>query len=214
MTNTYAKYCPNVFVAKCDSPHEKGEIIEVETRHGKVNECVVHNLILQKGEYYYYSITRADGFNLQERSARKADKYRTAQQNALARAEQQYERSNEGREFLALSEPIKIGHHSEKRHRALIERTNRAFGKYVEEKDKAQEHSEKAEAWNGRTGDINLSMPESLEYYEKQLTQATERHEGLKSGKYPREHSFSLTYAKKEVNELTKKVELAKRLWG
>lgn len=57
-------------------------------------------------------------------------------------------------------------------------------------------------------------MPESLEFYEYQLEEAKEYHEGLKSGKYKREHSFSLTYAKKKVNELNKKVELAKRLWG
>ena len=25
--NTYAKYCPNVFVAKCTERHEKGDII-------------------------------------------------------------------------------------------------------------------------------------------------------------------------------------------
>jgi len=40
------------------------------------------------------------------------------------------------------------------------------------------------------------------------------KHEGLKNGTIERSHSFSLTYAKKEVNELEKKVELAKKLWG
>lgn len=34
------------------------------------------------------------------------------------------------------------------------------------------------------------------------------------NGKYPREHAYTLTYAKKEVNELQKKYELAKKLWG
>lgn len=27
--NTYYKFCPNVFLAKCDEKHEKGEVIEV-----------------------------------------------------------------------------------------------------------------------------------------------------------------------------------------
>lgn len=27
--NTYAKYCPNVYLAKCEEKHEKGDIIEV-----------------------------------------------------------------------------------------------------------------------------------------------------------------------------------------
>ena len=30
--NTYQKYCPNVFVAKCDEKHDKGEIITVTTK--------------------------------------------------------------------------------------------------------------------------------------------------------------------------------------
>jgi len=33
--NTYTKYCPNVFVAKCTRQHEKGEIITIETKYGK-----------------------------------------------------------------------------------------------------------------------------------------------------------------------------------
>ena len=57
-------------------------------------------------------------------------------------------------------------------------------------------------------------MPESLEYFEYKLEEKKEYHEGLKSGKYPRDHSFTLTYAKKELNELQKKVDLAKRLWA
>ena len=37
---------------------------------------------------------------------------------------------------------------------------------------------------------------------------------GLKSGKFPREHSFSLPYAKKAVNEVQKNYDRAKKLWG
>jgi hypothetical protein len=40
-------------------------------------------------------------------------------------------------------------------------------------------------------------MPESLEYYEYELEKLKARHEGLKNGTIQREHSFSLTYAKK-----------------
>jgi hypothetical protein len=56
-------------------------------------------------------------------------------------------------------------------------------------------------------------MPESVDYYEHKLAAAKEYHEGLKSGKYPREHSYSLTYAKKAVNEAQKNFDLAKILW-
>lgn len=87
------------------------------------------------------------------------------------------------------------------------------MGKSVEFSKKADEHESKAEYWARKANDINLSMPESLEFYIHQLEKAKEYHEGLKSGKYERKHSFSLTYAKKEVNELEKKIVLARKLW-
>jgi len=37
-TATYTKYCPNVWLAKCEERHEKGDIINVTTRYGKENE--------------------------------------------------------------------------------------------------------------------------------------------------------------------------------
>lgn len=72
--NTYAKYCPNVYVAKCDGQHEKGEVITVQTKYGKENECVVHNLVANKDGFFYYSIIRADGYNTQERARMKAER--------------------------------------------------------------------------------------------------------------------------------------------
>lgn len=64
--NTYYKFCPNVFLAKCDAKHEKGETILVTTKYGKENESIVFNLIFERDGFFYYSIVRADGFNVQE----------------------------------------------------------------------------------------------------------------------------------------------------
>lgn len=212
--NTYAKYCPNVFLAKCEEQYQKGDIITVTTKYGKENECEVHNLILVKDGFYYYSITRTDGFNSQERAKRKAERLESAANRAENISNQYYEASNEGKEFLSLGEPIKVGHHSEKRHRALIEGNWNRMAKSVEFSDKAKEYKERAEYWKALEGKIDLSMPESIEYFEYKLEEAKERYEGLKSGRIERDHSFSLTYAKKEVNELGKKLEIAKKLWG
>ena len=211
--NTYAKYCPNVWVAKCPEQHAKGEIIPVTTQYGKVNESIVFNLVGQKDGFYYYSIVRADGYNVQERAKAKAERYQQWAASAEKKSDQYYQASQEGREFLSLGEPIKVGHHSEKRHRALIERNWNRMGKSVEMMGKAGQHNSKAEYWKSRENDINLSMPESVEYYEHKLEQAKEYHEGVKSGKYPREHSFTLTYAKKAVNEAEKNLKTAKKLW-
>ena len=71
--NTYAKYTANVFVAKCTEKHEKGETIILETKYGKEHECIVFNLVASKEDFYYYSIVRADGFNVQEFAKKKLD---------------------------------------------------------------------------------------------------------------------------------------------
>lgn len=212
--NTYAKYCPNVFVAKCTEPHEKGETIPVTTRYSKVNDCIVFNLLLVKDGFYYYSIVRSDGFNSQEWAKRRAERHLKSSTIAEKKSNQYYEKSNQHSEFLKLGEPIKIGHHSENRHRRIIEQANNNIRKSVEFIDKSKEYKDRADYWQSRANDINLSMPESLEYFEYKLEEAKMKHQGLKSGKIERLHSFSLTYAKKEVNEMQKKLDIAKKLWG
>lgn len=211
--NIYYKFCPNVFLAKCDAKHEKGETIEVTTKYGNENECIVFNLIFERDGFYYYSIVRADGFNMQEWAKQKAERRRQWAASAAHKSGEYFAKSNKDKDFLSLGEPIKVGHHSERRHRKAIEDAWNNMGKSVEYSEKAEQHLSKAEYWDKRANDINLSMPESVEYYEHKLEQATEYHAGLKSGKYPRSHSYSLTYAKKAVNDAQKNFDMAKRLW-
>lgn len=212
--NTYVKFAPNVFIAKCTDRHTKGDKIMLTTKHGKEHECIVFNCLGFKDGFSFYSIVRADGYNVQERAKAKAERYLKWSASATKKSDEYYEASKEGKDFLALAEPIKIGHHSENRHRALIERNHNRMRKSIENLDKSEAHESKSEYWASRANDINLSMPESLEYFEYKFEEAKEKHEGLKSGKYERSHSFSLTYAKKELNEIGKKLELAKRLWA
>jgi hypothetical protein len=213
--NTYAKYTTNVFVAKCPEQHEKGETIEVTTKYGKENECIVFNLVHRDKEgNFYYSIVRSDGFNMQEYAKVKAERYQKWADARERKSDEYYQASKEGKDFLVLAEPIKIGHHSEKRHRALIDRNWNRMAKSVEESKKAELHESKANYWERKANEINLSMPESIEYWEYKFEEAKEYHEGLKSGKYERSHSYSLTYAKKSVNEAKKNLETAKKLWS
>lgn len=209
--NKFKKYCPNVWVAECDEEYEKGDIIELETKYGKTVECEVYNSIAEANGKYYYSIVR-----LEEKTyaQRKAERYSNSAQNHAAKSTERFNASNEGREFLSLGEPIKVGHHSEQRHRALIERNWKRMEKGVEFAEKAREAERKAEYWENKADEITLAMPESLEYFEYKLEKATAYHKGLKDGSIERTHSYSLTYAKKDVNELKKKVETAKLLWG
>lgn len=211
--NTYYKFCPNVFLAKCDAKHEKGEVINVTTKYGKENESIVFNLMFERDGFYYYSIVRADGFNAQEWAKQRAERRRAWAESAERKSKEYFDKSNKDRDFLSLAEPIKVGHHSEKRHRKAIEDAWNNTSKAVAFSDKATEHESKAEYWDKRANTINLSMPESVDFYEHKLEVAKEYHEGVKSGKYPREHAYTLTYAKKAVNEAQKNFDLAKKLW-
>lgn len=212
--NTYSKYCPNVFVAKCSEEHEKGSTITLTTKYGKEHDCIVFNLVSKKDGYFFYSIVRADGFNVQEWAKRKAEKLQNAAFRAKKKSDEKWEAASEGKDFLVLAEPIKIGHHSEKRHRALIQRNHDRMNKSMELLKEAERYDSRADYWEKKAETINLSMPESLEYFEYRLQQAIEYHQGLKDGKIERSHSFSLTYANKEVKELKKKVVVATALWG
>ncbi len=212
--NTYAKYCPNVFLAKCEEQHEKGDIINVTTKYGKENECEVHNLVMEKGGFFYYSITRTDGWNIQERAKAKAERYANAAANASAKADHYYERSMKDHDWLSLGEPIHVGHHSEKRHRKALDDAWNNTGKMVEQMRKSEAFSDKAEAWESHAEDINLSMPESVEYYKNMAEKTAKYHADMKDGIIPRSHSYSLTYAKKNANEAAKNYEIAKKLWA
>lgn len=212
--NTYSKFVPNVFLAKCEEPHQKGETIIVETKYRKENESIIFNLVYEKDGFYYYSIVRADGFNVQEWAKNRAERRNKWASSAEKKSSQYYNTSKKDADFLSLGEPIKIGHHSESRHRRIIEQANSNMRKCVELSDKAEEHERIAQYWEKRAKSINLSMPESIDYFAHKLEIAKEYHEGVKSGKYSREHAYTLTYAKKEVNEAQKNYDLAIKLWG
>ena len=84
----------------------------------------------------------------------------------------------------------------------------------MDEVAKAQQHEYKAAYWESRKNDIDLSMPEFVEFFIYELEKAEALQTGLKNGTVPRLHSFSLPYATKAVKELKAKVELARKLWS
>ena len=212
--NTYHKFCPNVFLAKCPERHETGETIDVTSKYRKDNESIVFNLVFERDGFFFYSIVRADGFNTQEWAKRKADRYSERATTATKKSTDHFNASNKHSDFLSLGEPIKVGHHSERRHRKMLNDANHNMGKCCEYSAKADSLESKAEYWKGKENTINLSMPESIDYYGYKLEVVKEYHEGVKSGKYPREHSYTLTYAKKAVNDAQKNLDIAIKLWG
>lgn len=212
--NTYSKYCPNVFLAKCTEKHDKGETIDMTTKYGSGHEAIVFNLVYEKEGFYFYSVVRADGFNTQEWANRRAERLQNASRKAESKSNQYYTASNKDAGFLSLGEPIKVGHHSEHRHRKIIDQAWNNMGKSVEFSNLAAEYDSRAEYWEHKAKTMNLSMPECVEYYEYKLELARAEHEAYKNGTKERRHSFSLTYAKKAVNDLEANLKIANRLWS
>lgn len=209
--NKFIKYCSNVWVAECEEEYKKGDLIFLETKYGKQVECEVYNFLgYSRNKNRVYSVVRLD----ESYAERKARRYSEASLKNIAKSNEKWEQSQEGKEFLSLGEPIKVGHHSEKRHRALIERNMSRMAKAVEFENKAKEQIAKAEYWENKANQITLAMPESLDYFKFKLEQAEQHHKDLKDNPEKRQHSYDLTYAKKAVNELKKKVEIATKLWG
>lgn len=210
--NKFIKYCPNVWVAECEEEYQKGDLIYLETKYGKQVECEVYNFLgYSRNKKRVYSVVRTEEKSYAER---KAEKYNNSALKNIAKSNEKWEQSQEGKDFLSLAEPIKIGHSSEKRHRALIERNRSRMAKAVEFENKAKEQIAKAEYWENKANEITLAMPDSLEYFKIKLEQAELHHKDLKDNPEKRQHSYDLTYCKKAVNELKKKVEIATKLWG
>ena len=210
--NRFKKYCENVFVAETSKEYKKGDIISLTTKYNKEVECEVFNLVLAgKNGKFFYSILRVDDKSYAQR---KAEKYSNSAMNHHAKSNQWYAKSQEGKDFLSLAEPIKVGHHSEKRHRALIDKNWNRMANSVQESELATSMEQKARYWELKAKEINLSMPDSLEYYTFKLEEAMLYHKGLKDKTIEPKHNYSMQYANKNVKELTRKVEIAKILWG
>lgn len=212
--NCYRKYCPNVFVLESPEEYQRGDTADIETKYGKVHEVIVFNKLFTRNGLNYYSQVRSDGFNAQESARMKARRYSEWSDSAASKSDEYYRKSNRHSDFLSLGEPIKIGHHSERRHRHMIDDANRNMGKCIELSNKADEHAQRAAYWESRANDINLSMPESIDYYSHKLEEAKRQHLFYKENPDKREHSYSLTYAKKAVNEAKKNYDTAVKLWG
>ena len=96
---------------------------------------------------------------------------------------------------------------------SLVDYDSYWAGAAMKEADKAKAYEARTAYWESMATVIDLSMPESLDFFTAQLEEAKEHHAGLKNGTIKRAHSYSLTYAKKRVNDLEDKVKTAIKLW-
>lgn len=80
----------------------------------------------------------------QEKKAARVTRYEELAQKAEQRSGAAYARSDEAVRHIPSGQPILVGHHSEKRHRAALERSHNAMRQSIAESDKADHYRRKA----------------------------------------------------------------------
>jgi len=207
---------PKVFVLESDNLYRRDDIVNYTTKYGKEIELRVFKFIFKgKNGLNYYSYVREDGLSRKEFLKKKIERREGWADSNHKKSNQYYEAAQEGKDFLSLAEPIKIGHHSEKRHRALIDRNWSRMGKSVEHADKAAHHLEKIATIEDKLkSELPIDNPDCLNDIDFALSNAKELHSFYKENPKKRPHSLSLSYAKKKVNDLEKRLSLAKKLWS
>lgn len=212
MNNTYKKYTAGVYCMQSDNAdYQHNDSAIITTKRGKEISVIVWKKLFSKGDFTYYSVIREDGYNRAAHLRKKADKRldQAARQKRLS--DECYVKSNKDRDFLVLGEPIKIGHHSEKRHRKAYEDANKYMGKSVFASDRAKELKSKAEtlAYNAES-QINLDTPESLELLKERVTYLENQREEIKSRPH---QSYQLSNLGANIRRYKERLETAKKLW-
>lgn len=214
MTNTFKKACQGVYaMLSDDATLQHGDEATITTKHGKEVLVIVWKRLKEYTDgTALYSVIRDDGMNRKAFQAKKAERYEKAAERQERLSNEYYEKSNKHRDFLVLAEPIKIGHHSEKRHRKLYEDNWRNMGKSVQASDKAKEYEQKAEGVQYQINkEINLDTPDALPLLVQRVEALEQQRRDLKaSGNY---QSYQLSNLAGNIKRYKERLDLAFWLW-
>ena len=214
MQNIFKKYTAGVYCLQSTNKElSHGDTITITTRRGKEVDAIVWKKLKENDEFAYYSYVREDGFCRSEWTKRKLERAEGAAQKQHDLSNDYYKKAQKGRDFLSLGEPIKVGHHSEKRHRKLIDDNWRNMGKSVEASKKQAQYENKAETLEYKLKkEINLDTPESLELLIQKVDNLELQREKLKqSDNY---ETYQLTNLGQNIRRYKKRLETANKLWN
>lgn len=211
----FKKYTAGVYCLEAEQQFNHGDVVTVPTRRGKEVEVTIWKHLFTKNGVSYHSYIRCDGINSGERLQAKAEKHRERAAKASAKSDHYYEKSNEHRDFLSLGEPIKVGHHSEKRHRRIIEQANANMGKSVEASNKASELLERAYGAEAASENIFIDTPECLPRLREKLDRLISFQEDAKALRKAGEPVPHFVTANNGANirRVKKQLETATKLW-
>lgn len=211
----FKKYTAGVYCLEAEQQFNHGDLVTVSTRRGKEVEITIWKHLFTKNGVSYHSYIRCDGINSGERLQAKAEKHRERAARASDQSERYYEKSNEHHDFLSLGEPIKVGHHSEKRHRRIIEQANTNMGKSVEAANKASELLERAAGAEAASDNIFIDTPECLPRLREKLDRLVDFQEDAKALRKSGEDVPHFVTANNGANirRVKKQLETAIKLW-
>ena len=129
----------SIYVLQSEEEHQKGDTVLIPLKWGGDNERIICKSLGND----LYSL-EPNGKSREKKENKQAKYSEWSGKNAVKSAEA-YTRSNKDSDFLSLGEPIKIGHHSEGKHRRIIEQGQNNMRKCVELSDKAEEQASKVE---------------------------------------------------------------------
>lgn len=220
MPNTFRKYTSGVYVMHSDEHgFQHGDQAVIETRHGNEVEVTVWKHIKTvKDGGAIYSVIRNDGKTRKEWLRRKVER----QENAAARqnrlSNEYYHKSQKDRDFLSLGEPVKVGHHSEKKHRKIIDDAWNNIGRSCMAQKKQERHEDKAAELEARLNkEINIDTPESVELLEERVNDLETRRDEIKKhnkenpdDKHP---AFMLQNLGANIRRYKERLDDARLLW-
>jgi hypothetical protein len=121
----------------------------------------IENELEQNGENY--TLDRAYDYKLERKEA-KAERLGGYAENAEQRSNQLSTNAVDMLRCLPMGQPILVGHHSEKGHRRLLERSDNKMRRAVEESEKA-----KNLAWRAKSLAYDVKKMQSLTYLQNQI---------------------------------------------
>lgn len=218
MTAQFKKYSSGVYCLETDQEGlTHGSEVSVTTRHGKEVDVVVWKFLKSVNGRHYYSYVRADGHCAKEAKLRRAERFEKASERSQARSDYYYERGFKDAAFLALAEPIKVGHHSEKRHRKIIQEARDNADRAIAENKKAEDQKVRARGARNTADNIFMDHPDCLGQLQEKLETLTNERDGYKAlnqakrGTVP---GYKLTNIGARIRDTQRRLKTAEALWS
>ena len=118
--------------------------------------------------------------NFNEKREKRIERFEKLSEKANKQSIEASNASRKMTEHIPMGQPILVGHHSEKRHRNLLDKSWNKLGQSVKLSEKADYYKEKAEAAKNNNA-ISSDDPDALEKLQEKLVALQKRQETMKA---------------------------------